>query len=212
MEAIRLALCDDHELIRKSLAKLLSDEGIDVLYDAGNGKDLQHRIRDEQPDVVLMDIHMPEMDGIATTAWLKQHHPEVKVIALSVMDDERHVIRMLRAGARAYLVKNAGTSELLRAIREVHERGYHFSERVSGTLISRLHTTDTQNEEALSDRELEFLHYCCSEMTYKEIGAEMNVSPRTAEGYAKQLCEKLSIKSRIGLVLYAIRNRLYQVE
>jgi two-component system invasion response regulator UvrY len=210
MKAIRVALVDDHELIRKSLAKLLESSKVSVEFDAGDGIELQRFIAKKQVDVVLMDISMPRMDGIETTEWLKSNYPEVKVIALSVMDDESNIIRMLKAGARAYLLKNSKPDDLVRAITDVQEKGYHYSEIVSGALLNKINHGNhvVPGPESLTEKEFEFLRLCCTELTYKEIGIIMKVSPRTAEGYAKQLCEKLNLKSRVGLVLYALKHHL----
>ncbi len=209
---IRIALADDHDLIRRGIAQLLEQEGFVIVADAGNGKDLIDKIDNQEVDIILMDISMPMMDGIETTKWISRHKPEIRIIALTMMDDDMHVIRMLRAGARGYLVKNTNPSELVFAIRDVYERGYHMSELVSGRLIRNIQSGGSSDHldkaATLTDREIEFLRHCCTEMTYKEIGNLMHVSPRTAEGYSKSLCEKLQLKSRVGLVLYAIKNRI----
>lgn len=210
MKKIKVALVDDHELIRKSISRLLDDDDLAVVFDAGNGLEMIPQFKKNPVDVVLMDISMPEMDGVAATQWLKENAPDTKVIALSVMNDDISVIRMLKAGARAYLLKSSNPKELVEAIRDVHTKGYHFSDLVSGTLISRINSDDgaIANPDYFTDKEMEFLKLCCSELTYKEIGSIMKVSPRTAEGYAKQLCERLKIKTRVGLVLFALRRRI----
>jgi DNA-binding NarL/FixJ family response regulator len=159
-----------------------------------------------------MDINMPTLDGIETTRKLTSLGSTPHVIALSMFDDDIHVIRMIRAGARAYVLKNAPPEELIRAIKDVYEKGYHFSDLVSGRLIKSVQDIDTStihDPTSLSERELTFLKHCCTELTYKEIGSAMHVSPRTAEGYGKQLCDKLGLKTRVGLVLYAIRHKLF---
>jgi len=210
MKKIKVALVDDHELIRKSISKLLDEIEIEVVFDAGNGLEMISEFKNNPVDVVLMDISMPEMDGVAATQWLKDFAPHTKVIALSVMNDDMSVIRMLKAGARAYLLKSSKPNELVEAIRDVHTKGYHFSDLVSGTLINRINSDDGNmgSSDYFTDKEMEFLKLCCTELTYKEIGGIMKVSPRTAEGYAKQMCEKLKIKSRVGLVLFALKRRI----
>jgi two-component system, NarL family, invasion response regulator UvrY len=210
---IRVALADDHELIRKGIADLLTKNGIEVVADADNGKELIDAIEGNLPDIILMDINMPVMDGPVAAELILKRHESVKIIALSVFDDDVNVIRMLRAGARGYLLKNSKITELLQAIDDVYHNGYHFSDLVNSSLMLSVRPAKPSHDSniRLSERESEFLKYCCTEMTYKEIGNAMIVSPRTAEGYGKVLCEKFGLKSRIGLVLFALKNNLVQI-
>ncbi len=212
---IKLAIVDDHELIRKGIVQALDKNGVRVLIEAENGQDFITKIALTKVEIVLMDVNMPVMDGITTTAWIRQNHPEIQVIALSVFDDDINVIRMLKAGARAYVLKNSKIKEIILAINDVHAKGFHFSDRVSNKLLDRISATanDSDIDLALSlnEREIDFLKLCCTEMTYKEIAAEMHMSPRTAEGYGKSLCDKLGVKSRVGLVLFAIKNNIAQI-
>lgn len=210
---IKIALVDDHELIRKGIAQMLQQHGMRIIAEASNGVELLAQLGEKSPDVVLMDISMPEMDGIEATQRLKETMPAVKVIALSVFDDDMNVLRMLRAGARGYLLKNARIMDVLKAINDVVTTGYHFSDLVNHHLILNLNSKEKDDSDPnilLNPRELEFIKLCCTELTYKEIADRMHVSPRTAEGYGKSLCEKLGLKSRVGLVLYAFKNHLYQ--
>jgi two-component system, NarL family, invasion response regulator UvrY len=211
---IKVALADDHELIRKGISDLLVKHGIDVTADANNGHELILEIEKDLPDIVLMDINMPILDGPQTTEVISVRFPNIKVIALSVFDDDANVIRMLRAGARGYLLKNSSISELLKAIEDVHRTGYHFSDLVSSSMLQNLNEDKHQLEGQikLKEREAEFLKLCCTEMTYKEIGNAMFVSPRTAEGYGKILCEKYGLKSRVGLVLFALKHKLITID
>lgn len=211
MSSITIAIADDHELIRKSLSNMLKSVGLEVLFEAPNGEALMNACKLRQPDIVLMDISMPVMDGIEATAWLKEHLPEVKVIALSITGEERSVIQMIKAGARAYFVKNVRLKELVSGIQEVHEKGFHFSELVNDALVSNVSNEKAISFEALNERERQFLELCCTDLTYKEIGNVMHVSPRTAEGYAKQLFVKLRVKTRVGLALYAVKQGLHEV-
>jgi two-component system, NarL family, invasion response regulator UvrY len=207
---IKVALADDHELIRKGIADLLTKNGIEVIADADNGKALIEAIENNLPDIVLMDINMPVLDGPHATEIISKKFPSVKVIALSVFDDDVNVIRMLRSGARGYMLKNSKITELLKAIEDIYTSGYHFSDLVSSSMMQSLRPSKSAPESPirLTERESEFLKFCCTEMTYKEIGNAMFVSPRTAEGYGKILCEKYGLKSRVGLVLFAIKNKL----
>lgn len=215
-ENITVALVDDHVLLRNGLAALIKNIGHQVTIEASDGKDfiikLQHA---EPPHVVLMDINMPEMDGYETTLWLKQHHPDVRVLALSMYDDENAIIRMLRNGAKGYILKDSDTPELKAAIEAVLSKGFYYTDMITGKLIHSINTTEEDNGTRklmnLNDRELEFLKLACSEMTYKEIADKMHLSPRTIDGYRDTLFEKLRIKTRVGLAIYAIKHGIVHI-
>lgn len=208
---IKIALVDDHVLFRKGLASLIKlFSGYRVTLEAANGKDFIRQLNPaECPDIVLLDISMPEMDGFETAAWIRDHHPEIKVLALSTMDSEASIIRMVRQGAKGYVLKDAEPEELKRAFDEVLRFGYFFNDLVTHRVMKAL--TGVANSidatfEKLSDRELEFLKHSCSELSYTQIADIMCVSPRTVEGYRNSLCEKLGLKTRTGLAIYAIKN------
>lgn len=207
---IKIALADDHVILRNGLAELLRKLGHDVLFESGNGKELIARLqKDNLPDVVLMDINMPQMDGYETTGWLRINFPQIKVIALSMYDEEGAIIRMLRKGARGYLLKSGEADEMQQALYNVVNKGYHSSERVAGTFFrASQQEQDAGKVSVLNEREIRFLQLACSELTYKQIADAMNVSPRTVDGYREALFERLEVKSRIGLVIFAVRNRI----
>jgi DNA-binding NarL/FixJ family response regulator len=200
-----VALVDDHVLMRSGLAGLIRGfDGFSVLFEADNGQGFIRQVRDGAvPDIVLLDIQMPEMDGYQTANWIRTNHPNIKVLALSMYDNDTAIIRMLRQGASGYVLKDIEPAELKAALRDLHEKGYYHSEMVTGRLMTSLQQIE---EEQLSERELEFLALVCTELTYKEIAANMNLSPRTIDGYRDALFEKLHTKSRVGLVMYAFRN------
>jgi two-component system invasion response regulator UvrY len=212
MKPYTVALADDHVLIRNGLAGLINSfDDYKVLFQATNGIDFIDKLStNEVPDIVLLDINMPKKDGYETALWLKQNHPDVKVLALSMYDNETAIIRMLKNGAKGYILKDAEPMELKTALDSVMQKGYHYSELVTGHLINTINKIDdgAKNKSALllSDREMEFLHHVCSELSYKEIADKMFVSPRTVDGYREALFEKLNAKTRVGLVLYAIKN------
>ena len=212
---IRVALADDHELIRKGFIQILENNNFQVVADADNGKELIEKLKTEPADVVLMDINMPVMDGVKATAWLRKNMAATRVLVVSVLGDDESMIRMLKAGARGYLVKNAKTNDLVRAINDVHEKGYHFSDMVTSRVVSSINHNEADKDlltgDVLTDRETDFLKLCCTEKSYKEIANDLKVSPRTVEGYGKILFEKLGLKSRTGLVLYAIRNHIVSI-
>ncbi|MBK8494553.1 MAG: response regulator transcription factor [Chitinophagaceae bacterium] len=212
-----IVLVDDHSLLRMGLASLVESLGNTVLFEADNGKEFLEKIdKNILPDIVLMDINMPEMDGFQTTQWLKQNHPEVKVLALSMYDNETSIIRMLKCGAKGYILKDSEPAELKSAIHSLMDKGFYYSDLVSGKLMHAINKLDDENDGLknlvpLNDRETEFLKLACSELTYKEIADKMFVSPRTIDGYRDALFEKLQLKTRVGLVMYAIKNRIVNV-
>lgn len=213
---IKVALVDDHVLLRNGLAGLVNSfDGYEVLFEANNGSDFQKKIKEDNlPDMVLMDINMPELDGYATAQWLKQTYPLIKVLALSMYDNETAIIRMFKAGAKGYILKDSEPNELKAALDSITNRGYYYSELVTGKLIHSINKSDddaVSNANKLTEREVDFLKLACSEMTYKEIASQMHLSPRTIDGYRDALFEKLNIKTRTGLAIYAIKNSLVQV-
>jgi len=154
---------------------------------------------------------MPGMDGYATSMWLKRNHPEIKIVALSMCDTDNSVLRMMKNGVKGYILKDIGPSELKLALESVISNGSYYSDMVTGKLRQTIDTLDisehrTRHVRNLNDRELEFLKLVCTECTYKEIAEQMYLSPRTIDGYRDTLFEKLNVKTRVGLVLYALRN------
>ena len=212
---IQVAIADDHTLLRKALAKLVTSfDNYAVLFEADNGKEIKNKISQHIiPDVILLDVSMPEMDGYETAKWLYKNYPQVKVLALSMFSDEKTIIKMLRLGAKGYILKNIDPEELRNALDSVVKKNFYLSEYISGKIISGLHKDVDRQEEAVSltEKERDFLKLICSEITYKDIAAQMYVSPRTVDEYRNHLFEKLKVKSRIGLVMYAIRNGLVEV-
>ena len=213
----KIVLADDHVLLRIGLAQLVQSQGYDVLFEADNGKDFISKLdKNNLPELVLLDINMPEMDGYETAQWIKQNHPDIKVLALSMYDNEASIIRMLKCGAKGYILKDSEPAELKAAIEAVMSKGFYYSDLVSGKLIHAINKLDDDDNGLksliqLNDRETDFLKYACTEMTYKEIADKMFVSPRTIDGYRDALFEKLHVKTRVGLVMYAIKNGIVNI-
>jgi len=207
-----VVLTDDHILLRNGLASLVKNLGHNVLFEADNGKHLTNKLNAASlPDVVLLDINMPEMDGYETAQWLKQNHPAVKVLALSMYDNESAIIKMLRCGAKGYILKDSEPSELQAAIESLMTKGFYYSDLVSGKLMHAINNMDDDGSDTkkfiqLNDKETEFLKWVCSELTYKEIADKMFVSPRTIDNYRDSLFDCLNVKTRVGLVMYACKN------
>lgn len=211
-----IAIVDDHILIAKAIASIINEESsYRVLYEVSNGKMLQEKFLNKKniPDVVLLDISMPVMDGFETALWLKQNHPDVLILTLSMQDDDQSLIRMIKNGAKGYLLKNVEPKELISAIDQLIKKGYFYPEWATSKVLMSLGEESKQNNDEIkfTEREIEFLKYACSELSYKEIGEHMFVSARTVEGYRDSLFLKLGIKTRIGLVMFAIKNKMISV-
>jgi DNA-binding NarL/FixJ family response regulator len=213
-----IAIVDDHTMFRKGLAALINlFPNYTVLFDAANGQDFIKQLEARStPDILLLDVAMPGMDGYSTSNWVQMNHPGIKVLALSTMEAETAIIRMIRNGARGYLLKDAEPGELKQAFDEVLSLGYYYNDLVTRKIMQSIHgLTDTKTGihafVNLSDRELTFLKYACSEMTYFEIAKEMFVSERTVDGYRDSLFKKLNVGTRVGLALYAVRNGLIKI-
>jgi DNA-binding NarL/FixJ family response regulator len=210
-----VAVADDHVLLRRALAKLIGTfDGYSVLFEADNGKEvkaklLQHVI----PDIVLLDVNMPDMDGFETARWIYSNHPQVKILALSMFSDENTIIKMLRFGAKGFVLKSVDPEKLKEALDSVREKDFYLSDFISEKILSGLHKNVDIQEEAVSltGKEKEFLKFVCSEMTYKDIAEKMFVSHRTVDDYRNSLFEKLKVRSRVGLVMYAIKHHLVEL-
>ena len=210
---LNVVLVDDHVLLRHGLANLIESFGdYKVLFEADNGKDFMERLDKAcLPELVLLDINMPEVDGYETCLWLKNNYPKIKVLALSMYDNENAIIRMFKAGAKGYILKDCDPAELREALNALGVKGFYYSEMVTGKLIHTINSLDEKDNNVknvfrLNDREITFLKLVCTELTYKEIADKMFLSPRTIEGYRDALCEKLNIKTRVGLAMYAIKS------
>jgi DNA-binding NarL/FixJ family response regulator len=212
-----IALVDDHVLFRKGLAALISYfPSYKILFEAANGKDFIRQLKlYSAPDIVLLDINMPEMDGYSTASWLRINYPEVNILALSTMDAETAIIKMITSGAKGYVLKDAEPEELKLAFDEVISKGYFYNDLVTRKVMQSLTALSSNSKISdfvkLTEREMEFLKYTCTEKTYNEIAAEMFVSPRTVDGYRNSLCEKLQLKSRTGLALYAVKHGIVKI-
>ena len=220
MERTTIALVDDHVLLRQGLASFIRTfPQYEILLEADNGADFLARVKSTTaPDIVLLDVNMPRMNGYETAAWIKENLPGTKVLVLSMVEHDTAIIRMLRLGARGYLLKDSNPNILLHALDAVRDHGFFINELVSNRMLHYLNKENGGNNGSaavatmhLTDRELHFLQLACTEKTYKEIADDMFVSPRTVDSYRDVLFEKLHIRSRVGLVLYAIKNGIVNV-
>lgn len=213
-----IAIVDDHTMFRKGLMALVNlFPGYQVLFDAVSGEECIRKLQEgAAPHILLLDIAMPVMDGYAVAGWVRDHYPETRILALSTMDAETAIIRMIKNGAKGYVLKDADPTELKLAFDEVLSLGYYYNDLVSRKIVRSVNLladekSDIGSMARLSDRELAFLRLACSEKTYQEIAGEMFVSERTVDGYRDALFRKLNVCTRVGLVLYAIRNGIVQV-
>ncbi|MFN8343318.1 MAG: response regulator transcription factor [Cyclobacteriaceae bacterium] len=211
-DMLKIGLVDDHKLFRRGLVSLIRHGSPDcqILFEADDGNDMQQKINPKDlPDVILMDVNMPRMDGFAAVTWLRQQYPDIKVLVVSMVNAEETIVRMLRLGVKGYLCKDVESAELSEALREVANKGYYYTDFVTRKLVHSLSRGDHDAMlNHISDQERKFIELACSEMTYVEIADIMCLSPKTIDGYRNSLFEKLKVKSRVGLVIFAIKHGL----
>lgn len=209
---IKVALADDHVLLRNALATLINNfEDCSVIIQASNGIELGEKLKSGLiPDVVLLDLNMPLMDGMETAAWLQDKYPAVHVLMLTMYDSELALIRLLQTGVKGFLKKDAHPDELRFAIQSVVQAGFFYSHNTTGKLVNLFRkqpgSPNSLNNNLLSDIEIDFLKYASTELTYKEVAQKMNLNPRAVDTLRDGLFHKLSVKSRVGLVIYAIKH------
>ncbi|QDP84031.1 response regulator transcription factor [Chryseobacterium sp. SNU WT5] len=213
MERIKIAIVDDHKLVSKAIENMISSNPkFKVVLNCCNGDDFLSQLEQAKvlPDVVLMDVNMPKKNGIETTAEVTQKYPDIKVIVLTMEDNETTIINMLKAGAKGYLLKDMSPDILFDAINIVYEKGIFYTDIVTQSLLKIKAEVKANYEitDSLKDRELDFIKMACSELTYKEIAEKMCVSPRTIDGYRDSVFAKLNVKTRVGIVLFAIKHEL----
>lgn len=211
-KSIPIAIIDDHTLFRQGLISLLSEfPEVNIVFDAANGAEMKEKINlHPLPEVILMDISMPVLDGYEATLWLRQQHPDINVLALSMFEEDKPIIKMLKSGAGGYLLKESKTSDLVNAVKIINQQGYYLNDLVSGKLLRSIQNEHLSSplSTQLSANEMKFLQLCCSELTYKEIADQMHLSPHTIDNYRQELFQKFDLKSRTGLVLFAIKQEL----
>ncbi|MFS8615366.1 MAG: response regulator transcription factor [Solitalea sp.] len=218
MGSINLAIADDHKIFREGLKAILEDQpSFRIMVEAGNGQELIQLLSEKTPDVVLMDIKMPVMDGMQATAYIQEHFPAVKVLALSMYHEDKYIVNMMKAGASGYILKNAEPREIVDAVTTVHAKEFYFNERLSVTLVKQLLgerggiRDEGQKSVELNERETEILALICQECTNVEIAEKLFLSVRTVEGYRTRLFEKIGSKNVAGLVIYAIKHGIISI-
>lgn len=210
-----LAIIDDHVIFCDSLANLINDfEGFNVCWCANDGNAaIKLLLQDkQQPDIILLDIIMPGMDGIDLAKWLFENKKDIKVLALTMEEDDNSVLQMLQYGAKGYLLKSIGSEELLIALKQVVKYGYYYTPIITGNIHRQIETKNaTTNVPLLTDREKELLDYLCTDMSYAEIAKKMFLGESTVDTYRARLFEKFDVKNRIGLILKALNFRLIKL-
>jgi two-component system, NarL family, invasion response regulator UvrY len=209
---VKIALVDDHVLLRNALARLIgSFDNCQVILEVANGSELITQLRTNNlPDVILLDLNMPAMDGFETAAWLRDNHPAIHILMLTMYDSDQALIRLLQFGVKGFLKKDIHPSELNFAIRSVILTGFYYSQQVSGKMANLFRNgngnTMALERAMLTSHEIAFLKLASTDLTYKEIAMQMNLNPRGVDSLRDHLFEKLEIKSRVGLAMYAIRH------
>ncbi|HTQ63475.1 MAG TPA: response regulator transcription factor [Puia sp.] len=215
---ISLVIADDHEIFRDGLALMLSkQQNISLVGQAENGKELIELVKESRPDIVITDIKMPHLDGIKATRLLLEKNPDLKIIALSMFDEENLIVEMLEAGARGYLLKNADKKEILEAINSVYEDNIFYCRHTSAKLASmivksRFDPHKKKQQIVFSDREKEIIKLICKQFTAQQIGNNLFLSKRTVEGYRTKIMEKMDVKNTAGVVIFALKNNLVKEE
>jgi DNA-binding NarL/FixJ family response regulator len=212
MATIKFIIADDHKIFREGLRLVLSDDpSLQFVAEAENGEELLQILKGNESDVVLLDLKMPVMDGLAATNEIRAKYPDVKILILTMHDEEHMILHMLEAGANGYLLKNADPSEIKKAIFAVTENNYYFNDMVSSTMLKNIMSKNITAPSfkptvELDEREIKILELICQECTSAEIGEKIFLSARTVEGLRAGIMEKVGVRNIAGLVMYAVKN------
>lgn len=212
MKTIKLAIADDYKIYREGIKiGLAKDDRIEVLFEADNGEELLAKIKECEPDVIIMDLKMPLLDGLEATKYIREHYPAIKVLVVTMYEDEKFIIHLMEHGANGYLVKNSEPEEIHKAIYSVFETGYYFNDLLNKALLKKLTIRQNikptfNNDVDFTERELEVLRLICEEKTAAEIGKEIYLSPRSVEGIRQRLIEKVGVRNSAGLVMFAVKH------
>ena len=217
--SISLALVDDHRLFRKGLLSLIEEIGhpVTIIFEADNGVDMQKKIEaDRLPEIILMDINMPHMNGFQSVAWLNENHPSVKVLVVSMVESEESIMKMLKLGVKGYLSKDVEPNELRNALLAIVNKGFYYTDYITGKLLHTLQNEAIVEADAalistLNEKEKRFVQLACSDSTYVEIAAQMFMSPKTIENYRQSVFEKFNLKSRVALALFAVKHGIIKL-
>ncbi|MEX6626458.1 response regulator transcription factor [Tenacibaculum salmonis] len=208
-----VVVVDDHTLLSQAIEGMVNSfDKFKVLYTSKNGQELVDKFKisaKNVPDIVLMDVNMPVMNGIEATEWISENFPAVNVMALSVEDAENTMLKMLKVGAVGYLLKDTEKNVLEKALLEVMDNGFYHTRNVTTLLLNSISGKNEKENVNFKRNEMIFMKLACSELTYKEIADKMFLSPKTIDGYRDSLFTKLNVRNRVGLVIYAVKNKIY---
>ena len=216
MDIIRVAIADDHKIFRKGVILSLKPyHNIQFVLEAENGEELIQGVEDAKPDIILMDLKMPVKDGIETTKYLNKHFPAIRILILTMYEDERFVGHLMDSGANGYLLKSTDPEEIKQGIMDVMRTGFYLNNFVNRVLIKKNYSKQKFNpnlnsEVVISDREKEVLSLVCLEYTAQEIAQKMDISARTVEAIKDRLMERFGVKNSVGLVFFAMKNSLIE--
>jgi len=216
MAKIKLVIADDHSLFRKGLISMFKEmPAFRVIGEAGNGKELLALLKRKTPDVVLLDLKMPIMDGVEVTEYMKKRYPDIKIVVLTMYDNQKFIIHLVELGVNGYLLKNTDPGEMEKTIITVMKEGFGFNKYVISVMRNTILHQHKQKpsfeaEADFTKRELEILKLICEQYTNAEIGKKLHRSARTVEGYRKQILAKIGAKNTAGMVLYAVRYGLIE--
>ncbi len=214
---IKTAIVDDHKLFREGVHFLIEQmEDVELVFEAGNGKELLTKLEQISTDVLLLDLDMPDMDGIDALKILRPQYPDLGVIILTTYSDTKMIAYLMELGANGYLLKDTDPETLQRAIESVYREGYFFTRNVSQAMLTGLKgqmrkKPTLKNNVSLTAREVEVLELICQEYTAKEIADKLFISPRTAEGHRRKLIEKFGVKNTAGLIVKAIKEGIVNI-
>lgn len=214
---IRILLADDHEIFRDGFQVMLKkQENIKLIGEAANGRELVDMVIQLQPDVVITDIKMPQLDGVAATRIITDKYPGIQVIGLTMFDDDNLIIDMLEAGAKGYLLKSAHKKEIIDAIQTVYNKDVYYCKSTSANLMrliaqSRYNPYKHEPKPVFTEKELEVMKMICQQASNKEIATHLNLSIRTIEGYRDRIQERINARNMVGIVVYAIREGIYKL-
>ncbi len=216
--SLNIALVDDHKLFRKGLIKLInlgdSPSKYNILFEAENGNDLKEKMMTPPfPDIILMDIDMPGMNGFESVDWLHRTHPSIKILIISMVEKEQDILRMLGLGVKGYLSKDIEVEDMHQALKAIAGNGYYYSPLASEVLNNKItgagHTSNS--EVYLSENEREFLKWSATDLTYNQIADKMHLSPKTIDGYREALFQRLNVKNRVTLALFAVKQGIVKL-
>lgn len=215
----KIGIVDDHQILRDAFARLINDKikGFQVTLSAENGWDMIGKLKqcspDNLPDIIIMDINMPIMNGFEAVDWLTKNYPDIRILVMTMYSGEEYILKMLALGVNSYLTKNSSTDEVTAALQALAKKENYYTDEVAQIAIRSLKKSNSSEEPFwdqytlhLSEKEKQFVRLACTDLTYAEIAKELSISPRSAEALRVSLFEKLNVKSRVGLVMWAIRN------